>query len=88
VILPLGSPLIQDIMKDGQTVRSILLYGPAGCGKTAVAQAVANELGALFVNLSPVRLQGKSAEKNEITKLVHMAFSVAKDPLFGPAVVR
>jgi len=87
LILPLGSQLVRDNMKDDQNIRSILLYGPTGCGKTAVAQAVANELGALFINLSPVRLKGKFSEKNEITKLVHMVFSVAKDPMFAPAVI-
>lgn len=33
LILPLGSQLVRDNMKDDQNIRSILLYGPTGCGK-------------------------------------------------------
>ena len=68
-------------------IRSVLLYGPPGSGKTLMAQAVANELGALFINLSPVKLDGKFSGSKEDLKLIHMAFTVAKEPAFAPCVI-
>ena len=78
-VLPLGSANIKNKVTDKDNVRSIMLYGPSGSGKTMMAQAVANELGALFINLSPSRLNAAPAEgKQGPLKLIHMAFMVAK----------
>jgi len=73
-------------------VRSILLYGPGGCGKTMMAQAIANEIGALFLNLSPSNLmsdngQWKFPGKQGPVKLMHMAFTVARDPGMASCVI-
>jgi len=76
----------------GMLVRSILLYGPSGCGKTMMAQAIANEIGALFLNLSPSNLMGDNNQwkfpgKQGPVKLMHMAFTVAKDPGMAACVI-
>jgi hypothetical protein len=80
-VLPLGSTNIKKNLDPINNVRSMLLYGPAGSGKTMMAQAVANELGAMFINLSPERLKAVGVEGGKgPLKLIHMAFTVAKDP--------
>jgi IQ and AAA domain-containing protein len=55
-----------------------MLYGAAGTGKTMMVEAVAHELGALLLNLSPGNLKGLFPGKNGPTKLIHMAFTVAR----------
>jgi ATP-dependent 26S proteasome regulatory subunit len=42
-----------------QTARSVLLYGPAGSGKTLAATAVAHQSGAMLFDLSPAATAGK-----------------------------
>ena len=84
--MPLGSTHIRENLQD-EKARSILLYGPKGCGKTSLVQAIANEVNAVVINLSPSRLNGKSVDKNTSTKIVHMAFSVAKDQMFSPVII-
>ena len=85
ILLPLGSPYARI---KAPFAKSVLLYGPPGCGKTMMAQAVANHTNALFINLSPSNLEGKAGEgKSGPTKLVHMAFKVARHESFAPAVI-
>jgi len=89
-VLPLGSANIKNNILPENNVRSMLLYGPAGAGKTMMAQAIANELGGLFINLSPERLLALSEQtggKQGPLKLIHMAFMVAKDPTYAPVVI-
>ena len=85
-VLPLGSSEIKRKVLPENNVRSIMLYGPSGSGKTMMAQAVANEMGALFINLSPEKLEGKFMGK-EATKLMHYVFTVATEPAFAPVVI-
>ena len=92
-ILPLGSDAVRaQVWKhcadDGVKLpRSILLYGARGTGKSMLVEAVAQATGALLFNLSPRNLEGKFTEKGGATKLLHMVFTVAKDPAMGPAVI-
>ena len=86
-VLPLGSAALKSKLQDVNNVKSILLYGPSGAGKTMMAEAIANELGALLINISPVRLKGHFGGKNGATKLLHMIYTVARDPAFSPVVV-
>jgi SpoVK/Ycf46/Vps4 family AAA+-type ATPase len=55
--------------------RGILLYGPAGCGKTLLAAAAAAEIDGYFINVDAASMMSKwlgEAEKN-ISKLFKMA---------------
>ncbi|CAN0065692.1 unnamed protein product [Scytosiphon promiscuus] len=64
-----------------------MLYGPGGAGKTMMVEAIASELGALVINLSPSRLKGLFPGKTGPTKALHMAFEVARDASMAPVVI-
>jgi len=85
-ILPMGSPTIRQSLPF--LTNSLLLYGPAGCGKTMLARAISYHTNAYFVDISPSvigpKLEGDSKVK-AITKMLYMAFHVAKE--FQPAVI-
>jgi len=84
-ILPNGSAAIKE--KAQTQVKSIMFYGPSGSGKSHAVDAVANELGALLIHLTPEKLQGKFQGKTGPTKLVHMVFTVARDPTMQPCII-
>ena len=52
-----------------------------------MANAVAHATGALLLDLSANKLQGKFMEKLGVTKLVHMVFAIAKDPAMQPVII-
>lgn len=87
-ILPNGS---DDIKSRLQTnVRSVMLYGPAGAGKTHAVEAVANELGAMLIHIDPEKinkLRNVFPGKQGATKLVHMIFMVARHPVYQPGTL-
>lgn len=47
-----NSPLLQWVKK--KTLGSLLLFGPPGCGKTTIAEAIARELNYIFVKINAV----------------------------------
>lgn len=63
--MPLSHPEIyQHIGTD--TPRGVLLHGPPGCGKTVLANAIANELGIPFIAISaPSIVSGMSGESEK-----------------------
>lgn len=84
-ILPNGDPEVKEKCKI--LVKSLMLYGPGGAGKTHAVEAVAHELGALLIHLTPAKLRGQFSGKSGPTKLVHMVMTVARDPAMQPCVI-
>ncbi len=84
-ILPNGSPEVKEKCK--VLLKSVMLYGPSGSGKTHAVEAVANELGALLIHLTPAKLRGQFGGKTGPTKLVHLVMTVARDPAMQPVVI-
>ena len=82
-ILPLGSAFVHSTQPS--PLRSLLLFGPAGSGKTLTAKCIAKESGALWFDLSTKNLERKLGTKAEIAKLVHLIFTVARE--VQPAVL-
>ena len=93
-VLPLASQGIKSTIgadpKDPKAVKdikTIMLYGPAGSGKTMMVEAIANELGALLLNVSPARLDGlftdiakkPKAPKNAPVRLLHAIYKIARE---------
>mmetsp|Transcript_218 Transcript_218/g.256 ORF Transcript_218/g.256 Transcript_218/m.256 type:complete len:881 (+) Transcript_218:50-2692(+) len=84
-VLPMGSVAVKTKLETCN-VKSLMLYGPSGSGKTMMVEAVAHELGALLVNISPSKLVGQFPGKTGPAKLLHLIYKVAcENPeVFGP----
>jgi len=60
--------------------KGILLFGPPGCGKTYISQALANEIEAVMINISPATIMSKwlgEAEKN-VARVFKKAREIAR----------
>ncbi|XP_065350631.1 dynein regulatory complex protein 11 [Cloeon dipterum] len=81
-ILPMGS---KEIHQSAPLVRSVLLTGPAGCGKDLLVHAICSELGAVLFDLTPANVAGKYPGKAGLTMLVHLINKVSR--LVQPSVL-
>merc|ERR1719506_3470058 len=75
-ILPLGGESVMQKLYKGASRHAMLLYGPAGTGKTLLAHAIAHETAANFFNLSPMNIARKYP--GVAASLVDKVFDVAK----------
>lgn len=86
-ILPNASSATKELICDADNVRAILFFGPEGCGKRSMVKAVANQLGALLITLTPKLIEDDFLDKSEATRLIHMVFTIARDERYGPVVL-
>ncbi|KAL7536431.1 hypothetical protein ACHAXR_007155 [Thalassiosira sp. AJA248-18] len=86
-ILPLGSQQIKSNLQDEENIRSLLFYGPENSGKTLMVKSIASEIDALVINLSASTIGNSFGGKEGATKLIHMAFTVAKEKTYAPVVI-
>ncbi|KAF5780063.1 putative AAA+ ATPase domain, ATPase, AAA-type, core [Helianthus annuus] len=54
------------ILLNSISIKGFLLYGPPGCGKTLIAQAVANEAGVNFIHIKGPELLNKYDGESEL----------------------
>eukprot|EP00899_Mesostigma_viride_P008882 jgi/Mesvir1/17996/Mv09337-RA.2 len=80
-VLPLASLTVHSHVPH---VKSVLLYGAPGTGKTLLASAVAHVTGSNLFNLSPRATDGKYTGKASAL-LIHMVFKVAR--AMAPSVI-
>ncbi|XP_014901217.1 IQ and AAA domain-containing protein 1 isoform X1 [Poecilia latipinna] len=81
-ILPLGAP---EVHEKAPLIKSILLVGPAGVGKSMLVHAICQETGATMFDLSPYSTAGKYPGKPGLAMMLHMVFKVAR--LLQPSVI-
>ncbi|XP_027364141.1 putative cell division cycle ATPase isoform X1 [Abrus precatorius] len=83
VMLPFRRP---DLFKGGllKPYRGILLFGPPGTGKTMLAKAIANEVGASFINVSMSTITSKwfGEDEKNVRALFSLAAKVAPTIIF------
>ncbi|XP_075636162.1 protein SUPPRESSOR OF K(+) TRANSPORT GROWTH DEFECT 1-like [Castanea sativa] len=83
-ILPLKFPHFFTGKRQPRSWRSFLLYGPPGCGKSYLAEAVGNEVGSSnFFSVSSLDLVSKPMDERE--KLVSNLFQMARES--APSII-
>ncbi|KAK7080743.1 Dynein regulatory complex protein 11 [Halocaridina rubra] len=82
VVLPLGIDVVHE---KAQLVKSVLLCGPRGCGKTVLVQALAHETGAMLMDLTATNIVGRYPGKAGLNMLTHLVMKVGR--LLQPTIV-
>ncbi|XP_068220350.1 IQ and AAA domain-containing protein 1-like [Palaemon carinicauda] len=82
VVLPMGIDLVHE---KAQLVKSVLLCGPRGCGKTTLVQALAYESGAILMDLTATNIVGRYPGKGGLNMLTHLIMKVGR--LLQPTIV-
>uniref|UniRef100_A0A2A4JLN3 ATPase AAA-type core domain-containing protein n=1 Tax=Heliothis virescens TaxID=7102 RepID=A0A2A4JLN3_HELVI len=81
-ILPLGSELVRN---NAPLVRSVLITGPAKCGKKMLVHSICTEVGAMLFDLTPANIVGKYPGKSGLIMLIHLVMKVSR--LLQPSVI-
>ena len=59
-------------------IKSVLLAGPEGCGKSMLLNAICTELGATLFDLTATNIVGKYPGKSGLNMLLHLVSKVGK----------
>uniref|UniRef100_A0A182JQY3 Transcription termination factor 2 n=1 Tax=Anopheles christyi TaxID=43041 RepID=A0A182JQY3_9DIPT len=81
-ILPLGSETIRNF---GPCIKSLLIAGPKGSGKTSLVHAICTETGSVLFDISPPNIVGKYPGKSGLIMLMHLISKVSR--LLQPSVI-
>ncbi|XP_023330690.1 IQ and AAA domain-containing protein 1 isoform X2 [Eurytemora carolleeae] len=81
-ILPL---VTAELRENTPSVKSVLLAGAEGCGKSMLVQAVCTELNATLFDLTATNIVGKYPGKSGLNMLVHLVSKVGR--LLQPSVI-
>ncbi|XP_063868858.1 IQ and AAA domain-containing protein 1-like isoform X2 [Scylla paramamosain] len=82
IILPLG---VDGVHEGTSLVKSVLLVGPRGCGKSQLVQAVAYEAGATLMDLTATNIVGRYPGRAGLNMLTHLVMKVGR--LLQPTLV-
>ncbi|XP_045585000.1 IQ and AAA domain-containing protein 1-like isoform X2 [Procambarus clarkii] len=82
VVLPLG---VAGVHEQTQLVRSVLVCGPRGCGKTSLVHALAYEAGATLMDLTATNIVGRYPGRAGLNMLTHLVMKVGR--LLQPTLV-
>ncbi|PIA57981.1 hypothetical protein AQUCO_00500127v1 [Aquilegia coerulea] len=85
VIIPFYRPeLFRSLNSKGKPISGILLHGPPGCGKTKLANAIANEAGVPFYQISATDVVSgvSGASEEKIRDLFSKAYRTAPSVVF------
>lgn len=75
---------MKDYFKDiREPPKGILLYGPAGTGKTMLAKAISSIVGTKFISLNPATIASKW--KGDSEKMVRILFQMAR--FYSPTIM-
>lgn len=80
--MPMGSPYVRENLPK---MNYFNFFGPHGSGKTLAVRAIASELDAMVVDLSPSTIEAKYPDKASTAKMLYMAFTCAK--VYQPSVI-
>ena len=84
--MPIGLPEnIHEKLYSDKPIKSVLLYGCEGTGKTMLVHGIARDTGSVLIDLSPRTTDGKYSGSSQCKLMVHMAFKVAKT--LAPAII-
>ena len=75
-VLPLGSEYLRE---NTAPIKSVLLAGPEGCGKTMLVNAICTELGATLFDLTATNIVGKYPGKSGLNMLLHLVSKVKQE---------
>ena len=84
--MPVGLPEgIHEKLYTEKAIKSVLLYGCEGTGKTMLVHGIARDTGSVLIDLSPRVTDGKYSGSAQCKLMVHIAFKVAKT--LAPAII-
>ncbi|XP_071547715.1 IQ and AAA domain-containing protein 1-like [Panulirus ornatus] len=82
VVLPIG---VDGVRERTPLVKSVLVAGPRGCGKTRLVEALAQEAGATLMDLTATNIVGRYPGRAGLNMLTHLVMKVGR--LLQPTVV-
>lgn len=82
----LSCKFLRENINENELIKSILLYGPKGAGKTMLSQIIAHTTKSKWFNLTINKLiNNELITKDELTKIIHITFDIAN--YLNPSII-